>query len=53
VVLASEVEDIRCNTGGLHTHFVRDMAGELNSFSVIHEGRETNQEAHCLAKHAL
>ena len=50
------VEDIQNKRGGRYGTIIREidaMAMEFTSCSFIHEGRSTNKEAHCLAKHAL
>lgn len=50
------VEDILSKGGGCHGNIVKEIvatATELVSCSFIHEARQSNKEAHSLAKHAL
>jgi ribonuclease HI len=50
------VEDILNSSGGRHGYIIREnqiMSREKLSWSSSHEGRSSNNGAHCLAKHAL
>ena len=60
VIVASDckgvVQDIKLGIGGMYGTIVREMRETMELFqqcTVIFEGRETNQEAHSLAKHAF
>ena len=60
VIVASDckgvVQDIKLGIGGMYAIIVKEIRETMELFqqcSFIFEGRETNQEAHSLAKHAF
>ncbi|XP_073355474.1 uncharacterized protein [Aegilops tauschii subsp. strangulata] len=60
VIVASDskgvVQDIKLGIGGMYATIVKEIRETMELFqecTVIFEGRETNQEAHSLAKHAF
>ena len=50
------IKDIHENMGGLHSSIIKEInltSQQFSRCSFIFEGRETNLEAHSLAKHTL
>jgi hypothetical protein len=50
------VDDIKNKSGSQHGNIIKEieiLSRKKLNFSFNHEGRLSNKEAHCLAKHAL